>query len=489
MSPNETNAITLLDPLSSDDAYQRVVAFARHFGEPHTILAMHAALPLGLTPEIVHLIRINFVRDADWIAEADLLLSPLCREVGAELYEMYPDVREFLLDELRFDQEFGPSRVRLIAEFLLAYAKRAIKLTKSPEIVDFLRAQQWVALAYAHPKDAAESLALALRKGLESANRDETIRIANLTQVLATPLIAEEKVLLYAAGVEKLAAGDRAGAFILFEAVGPTDQSPSIGNVALPAPNKLTPVPSSQSIEVFFSYSYKDEVLRDELATHLSLMKRHGVIEAWHDREISAGREWANAIDDNLNTADIILLLVSANFLASDYCYDIEMQRAMERHEAREARVIPIILKPVDWSDAPFAKLQALPKNAKAVTTWQDKDEAFLNVAQGIRRVVEEMAKSKTSSTASETTTPATSTPLATSGGLTDRQRRRLKQELDSLQQQYDLASTKLGKLRQAYSIETDTATKFQLEKQIQEIETELNRLVRQLEEIEQKLV
>jgi len=78
----------------------------------------------------------------------------------------------------------------------------------------------------------------------------------------------------------------------------------------------------SNSVKVFFSYSHKDEVLRDELATHLSLMKRHGVIEAWHDREISAGAEWANAIDDNLNAADIILLLVSANFLASDYCYD-----------------------------------------------------------------------------------------------------------------------------------------------------------------------
>jgi hypothetical protein len=240
----------------------------------------------------------------------------------------------------------------------------------------------------------------------------------------------------------------------------------------------------SNAVKVFFSYSHKDEALRDELATHLSLMKRRGFIEAWHDREISAGREWANAIDDNLNTADIILLLVSANFLASDYCYEIEMQRAMQRHEARQARVIPIILKPVDWSDAPFAKLQALPNNAKAVTTWQDKDEAFLNVVQGIRRVVEEMVKSKTSSTASETATPG-----ITSGGLTDSQRRRLKQEEDSLQQQYDLASTKLGKLREAYSIETDTAIKFKLEKQIQESETELNHLNRQLEEIEQKLV
>jgi hypothetical protein len=240
----------------------------------------------------------------------------------------------------------------------------------------------------------------------------------------------------------------------------------------------------SNAVKVFFSYSQKDEALRDDLATHLSLMKRQGIIEAWHDREISAGAEWANAIDDNLNAADIILLLVSANFLASDYCYDIEMQRAMERHQAKEARVIPIILKPVDWSDAPFGKLQGLPKNVKPITTWQNQDEAFLDVVQGIRTVVKDMAKSKTSSTVSETTIPA-----IRSGGLTDRQRRRLEQEHNSLQQQYDLASTKLGKLGQAYVIETDTLIKFKLEKQIQESETERKRLAGQLEEIEQKLV
>ncbi|MEH1800378.1 MAG: toll/interleukin-1 receptor domain-containing protein [Nostoc sp.] len=246
----------------------------------------------------------------------------------------------------------------------------------------------------------------------------------------------------------------------------------------------------SNAVKVFFSYSHKDEVLRDELATHLSMMKRQGVIEAWHDREISAGSEWANAIDDNLEIADIILLLVSANFLASDYCYDKEMTRAMERHETREARVIPIILKPTDWNGAPFGKLQALPKNAKPVTTWQDQDEAFLNVAQGIRRVVEEMAKLKTSSSSvSQNTTLTTSSPSATSGGLTERQRRRLEQEQDSQQQQYDLVSQKLGRLRQAYSIETDVSTKLKLEVQIQEAQTEQNRLDRQLEEIEQKLL
>jgi TIR domain/Effector-associated domain 9 len=241
----------------------------------------------------------------------------------------------------------------------------------------------------------------------------------------------------------------------------------------------------ANAIKVFFSYSDKDETLRDELANHLSLMKRQGVIEAWHNRQISAGREWENAIDKNLNAADIILLLVSANFLASDYCYDVEMQRAMERHETGKARVIPIILKPVDWSDAPFSKLKPLPKDGKPVTSWQDKDEAFLNVAQGIRQVVEEIAKSKPfSSTASGSVASGKLT-----GELSDRQRQRWEQEHNSLQEQYDLVSGRLARLRQAIAIETDTATKFKLDKQIEQDEKELERLDRQLQEIEQKLV
>ncbi|MCF4967723.1 toll/interleukin-1 receptor domain-containing protein [Nostoc sp. CMAA1605] len=241
----------------------------------------------------------------------------------------------------------------------------------------------------------------------------------------------------------------------------------------------------SNPVKVFFSYSHKDEALRDELATHLSTMKHQGVIEAWHDRAIIAGSNWADAIDDNLNIADIVLLLVSANFLASDYCYDKEMMRAMERYESKEARVIPIILKPVDWNDTPFSKLQALPKNAKPVTTWTNQDEAFSDIAKGIRRVAEEIAKSKASGSSVVNTTPVTTSQ----GGITDRQRRRLEQERDSLQQQYDTVSNKLDRLRQAYSIETDVTTKFKLESQIKEAQAEQDRLDHQLEEIEQKLL
>ncbi|KAM3094333.1 TIR domain-containing protein [Phormidesmis sp. 146-35] len=152
---------------------------------------------------------------------------------------------------------------------------------------------------------------------------------------------------------------------------------------------------AGESIQVFFSYAHRDEGLRDELASHLAGLKRQGVISAWHDRQIRAGTEWANQIDENLNTSDVILLLISNAFIDSDYCWGIELQQAMQRHEAKEACVIPIILRPVDWQNAPFSKLQALPKNAKPITTWDNLDEAFYNVAQGIRATVERLLEER----------------------------------------------------------------------------------------------
>ncbi|WP_228052861.1 TIR domain-containing protein [Nodosilinea sp. LEGE 07298] len=146
-------------------------------------------------------------------------------------------------------------------------------------------------------------------------------------------------------------------------------------------------------IKVFFSYSHKDEALRDQLAIHLSTLKRQGTIQEWHDRAIEAGSEWASEIDHNLEAAHIILLLVSADFINSDYCMDKELSRAMERHKAGEARVIPIILRPVDWNGLSFSKLQALPTDGKPITSWPNQDEALLNVAKGIRSVVEGIAR------------------------------------------------------------------------------------------------
>ena len=151
------------------------------------------------------------------------------------------------------------------------------------------------------------------------------------------------------------------------------------------------PGASSGPTKVFISYSHKDEAFREKLGAHLSLLKRQGVIDEWHDRRIAAGSEWAGEIDRNLNDAAVVLLLVSADFLASDYCYDKEMKQALERHDAGDARVIPVILRAVDWRGAPFARLQALPRDGKPVKSWPDEDEAFTDIARGIRKAVEEV--------------------------------------------------------------------------------------------------
>jgi|GEM_PF-4662717 len=145
---------------------------------------------------------------------------------------------------------------------------------------------------------------------------------------------------------------------------------------------------SSQTVEVFYSYSHKDETLLQKLTEHLANLQRQGIITQWHDRDIGAGSEWNGVIDEHLNSASVILLLISPSFLASNYCFDIEVKRAMQRHENGEARVIPVILRPCKWQGTPFDKLQALPKGAKPVTKWKNRDEAFLSVAEGIQKAV-----------------------------------------------------------------------------------------------------
>lgn len=153
----------------------------------------------------------------------------------------------------------------------------------------------------------------------------------------------------------------------------------------------MRPSKPPEPIELFYSYAHQDDVLRDELEKHLSMLRRQGIITNWHFRRITAGNEFKGQIDEHLNRARVILLLISADFLSSDYCFDIEMKRALERHEAREARIIPIILRPCDWEHSLLGGIQALPKDRRPVTKWHSHDEAFENVARGIRAAIEEM--------------------------------------------------------------------------------------------------
>ncbi|HEX9896300.1 MAG TPA: toll/interleukin-1 receptor domain-containing protein [Dehalococcoidales bacterium] len=148
---------------------------------------------------------------------------------------------------------------------------------------------------------------------------------------------------------------------------------------------------NTRHINIFYSYAEEDEKFRVQLQKHLSLLKRQGKISGWHFRMITAGNEWKGYIDQHINEANIILLLISADFLNSDYCYDVEMRKAMSLHETGSARVIPIILRSCDWQSSPFGGLQALPEDAKAITKWSNRDDAFLNIVQGIKNVINEL--------------------------------------------------------------------------------------------------
>src|SRR5690349_20333746 len=141
----------------------------------------------------------------------------------------------------------------------------------------------------------------------------------------------------------------------------------------------------SDGVKLFYSYAHEDGELRKELDKYLAILRTDGIIECWYDRQITAGEEWKGKIDANLNSADIILLLISADFFNSDYCRDVELRRAMARHEQGEAVVIPVILRPSPWKKATFSKLQALPTDGEPVTTWpHGRDAAFTDVSEGI---------------------------------------------------------------------------------------------------------
>jgi hypothetical protein len=152
---------------------------------------------------------------------------------------------------------------------------------------------------------------------------------------------------------------------------------------------------NQKPLRLFYVYSHEDERLLGKLKTALALLRRQGLIQEWHDREISAGQEWQGEINKQLEAANIILLLISPDLIASDYCYDIEIKRAVARHREGTARVVPVIIRmvPDAWRNTELGTLQALPKDGRAVASWTDKDAAWLDIEKGIRGVIQEVQR------------------------------------------------------------------------------------------------
>ena len=151
----------------------------------------------------------------------------------------------------------------------------------------------------------------------------------------------------------------------------------------------------SLTVRVFLSYAHPDERLRQALEKHLSALRRSNLIDMWHDRCLKPGTEYEADIDSHLEAADLVILLISPDFVTSNYCYQREMQLALKRHASKKARVVPVVLRPVDWLETPIGTLLSLPRDGKPITTWSIRDEALLNVAVGIRHVVNAIVEEK----------------------------------------------------------------------------------------------
>lgn len=149
----------------------------------------------------------------------------------------------------------------------------------------------------------------------------------------------------------------------------------------------------SRPLHIFLSFAYEDRVFRDTLDTHLTVLQKAGLIDNWHKHEVLPGSDWQNAVDEQLNQADIILLFITPHFIASNYCYSVQMKQALEKHESGKARVIPILFRPTFWYDLPFAKLQGLPTSGnKTVSEWKNKDRAYVEIIQGIKKAIDDLS-------------------------------------------------------------------------------------------------
>lgn len=162
--------------------------------------------------------------------------------------------------------------------------------------------------------------------------------------------------------------------------------------------------------KLFVSYSRKDSEFLEDFKTHIAGLKRNNLIEEWTDQQINPGDVWEKTLKLELETADIIIFLVSSDFIASDYIHDIEVTKAIERHNKSEVIIVPIIIRPCDFQSTQLNIFQALPKNVEPVSKWEDKDEAWLNVVEGIKKIIKGFKKkppnnnqSKRNNTAKET--------------------------------------------------------------------------------------
>ena len=315
--------------MRSEFARRRITSFGRRFGQAHLYLAYHAAFPLALTPDLLYRLWANFPRDIHgmqlnipWVAVADLLLSTLCEEVSQELFEMNTAVRTELLRELRADPNFGPRRINELSDFLLTYIQKQLK-SHDDGIRDFAEAQQWTALAYTKPKEAARELALALTESFEKKDKAEQIRIASLIEAFVEPLEGFSPLLTYARGIADFARGDLELAKKQFGTLAEREHIAETLGVHLPIPEQLRK--ESEEIrlraqedlkEYFLSYCSPDLPWAEWIAWQLENEGYSTVLQAWDFR---AGSDLILEMDKAAREAKRIIAVLSPDYFKSKF--------------------------------------------------------------------------------------------------------------------------------------------------------------------------
>jgi hypothetical protein len=154
---------------------------------------------------------------------------------------------------------------------------------------------------------------------------------------------------------------------------------------------------ASGTLKAFFSYAHEDVDVIANLQKHLAPLRHEEIVEFWYDRDLVAGENWDDAITSRLEDADIVIVIVSSDFVSSEYAYGKELSRALELHERGQLRVVPVIARNCRWQNLPIGRLQALPESGRPITSWTDRDDAYVSVALGIEEVARQLLSIGTS--------------------------------------------------------------------------------------------
>jgi hypothetical protein len=366
------------------EAYESVMRFAAERGEAALRLALHAAVPQSFRPDLLHLLRLNFVPEASWEDEADVLLARFCEDAGSGYYQFDAEVRRLLLDQLdpTYPDEEG-NRIRRVADFLVTYLGSRRRSFREADRLerDFVSIQGWVALSFLNPEAAALQLAAALDLDSQAGAAASRLQFGGLASALSVPLARYSRLLSYAAGVEALKDG-RVG-----EAVeilgGLPDEEVEVGRVRLRSPRRLltsrrdpgraVEVPKQGALArgrpptIFLSCVHQDRAWVDRLRAHLEGFEWPGAFEVWDDGSVKAGEGWTAAFRDAISRAQVAVLFVSPYYLSSPFIIEQELPSILAQKE-RGLSIVSLLVRSdlrrdIDW----LASSSVWPRNGEAL--------------------------------------------------------------------------------------------------------------------------